>query len=98
MNKDGTTLMEILATFLKDNGYDGLCNPQAECGCSIDDLFPCGEYQHGDCIVAYLGCAEDDPEEDWFYLSKQDAEDSMQHSPAYLFTDGATAGAKVIEE
>lgn len=30
---------DIVRDYLKDNGYDGLCGD--ECGCSIDNLFPC---------------------------------------------------------
>ncbi len=36
-----TTIKDIIKTWLKDNGYDGLYDD--ECGCEIDDLFPCGE-------------------------------------------------------
>lgn len=32
-------ILDIVKKYLKDNGYDGLGND--ECGCSIDDLFPC---------------------------------------------------------
>jgi len=32
---------QIVAKYLTDNGYDGLCNPREECGCHISDLFPC---------------------------------------------------------
>lgn len=32
----------ITRVFLKENGYDGLCNPDLECGCFKEDLFPCG--------------------------------------------------------
>lgn len=35
------TAKEIIAEWLKANGYDGLYNH--ECGCLIDDLIPCGE-------------------------------------------------------
>jgi hypothetical protein len=35
------TVKEIIIKYLKDNGYDGLCSD--DCGCDIDDLFPCGE-------------------------------------------------------
>jgi len=34
-------LYEIVKAWLKDNGYDGLCHPDSECGCHIDDLMPC---------------------------------------------------------
>jgi len=32
---------QIVAKYLTDNGYDGLCNPEQECGCHISNLFPC---------------------------------------------------------
>jgi len=35
------TVKEIIVKYLKDNGYEGLCYPDIECGCSIDDLPPC---------------------------------------------------------
>ena len=35
------TVREIVTEYLKANGYDGLYG--FECGCAIDDLFPCGE-------------------------------------------------------
>ena len=34
------TVKEIVKKYLKENGYDGLVGN--ECGCDIDDLFPCG--------------------------------------------------------
>ena len=36
-------LSEIVKIWLQENGYDGLCNPDIECGCAIEDLMPCGE-------------------------------------------------------
>jgi hypothetical protein len=33
---------QIVEKYLTDNGYDGLCLPEQECGCHISDLFPCG--------------------------------------------------------
>jgi len=37
------TVREIVAEYLKKIGADGLCNPEKECGCGIDELFVCGE-------------------------------------------------------
>ena len=37
------TVKIIVADWLKANGFDGLCNPDAGCGCLIGDLAPCGE-------------------------------------------------------
>ena len=34
------TVKEIVLQYLKDNGYDGLYYD--ECGCSLDNLMPCG--------------------------------------------------------
>lgn len=38
-----STVIEIIKQHLIDNGFDGLCNPHLECGCTITDLQPCGE-------------------------------------------------------
>lgn len=35
------TIQEILEKWLDENGYDGLCNVDLECGCWIGDLMPC---------------------------------------------------------
>ena len=32
---------DIIVKYLKNNGYDGLCNEN--CGCPINDLMPCDE-------------------------------------------------------
>ena len=40
---------EILKGWLSEHGYDGLCGD--ECGCGIDDLFPCE--MGALCIPAY---------------------------------------------
>jgi hypothetical protein len=42
---------EIIQSWLKDNGYDGLCNPDMECGCGLGDDFPC-EFVTCDCEPA----------------------------------------------
>lgn len=36
-------VIEIVVEYLKSGGYDGLANAEAECGCFLDDLAPCGE-------------------------------------------------------
>ena len=32
---------DIIIEWLKEHGFDGLCMPDEECGCQIDDLVPC---------------------------------------------------------
>ena len=44
---------QILAEVLRDLGYDGLCNSDMECGCTLDDLAPCDESPWG-CVPGYL--------------------------------------------
>lgn len=34
------TVSDIIKNYLKENGYDGLCNP-GDCACLISDLVPC---------------------------------------------------------
>lgn len=46
------TVIEILKQHLVDNGFDGLVNSDAECGCELRDLHPCGE-SLADCKPAY---------------------------------------------
>lgn len=42
----------IVEEYLRSRGYDGLCNPDTECGCGLDDFTPCG-IEIGDCVPAY---------------------------------------------
>lgn len=44
------TVKELIKKYLEENGFDGLCSD--DCGCGIDDLFPCGEIPD-DCVPAY---------------------------------------------
>lgn len=46
-------MIDMLESQLRENGYDGLCNTENECGCRIGDLMPCGEYC-GECQPGYL--------------------------------------------
>jgi hypothetical protein len=36
-------LKEIVKEWLVENGYDGLCLPEQECGCPLRALMPCSE-------------------------------------------------------
>jgi hypothetical protein len=44
-------IKEIIQKYLTDNGYDGLVEPNTECGCSIEDIC-LGEWCN-DCEPAY---------------------------------------------
>lgn len=51
-------LKQIVQKYLDENNYAGLCS--GECGCSKDDLFPCGE-PHPDCQAAvWMPCYDCD--------------------------------------
>lgn len=54
------TVEEITKKYLKDNGFNGLCSPDYECSCSIDDFNCCGE-TFADCEPGYI--IEDETEE-----------------------------------
>ena len=41
----------MIIQHLKKNGYDGLYY-DGDCGCELDDLFPCGEFS-SDCKAGY---------------------------------------------
>lgn len=56
------TVYTIIEKYLKDNGYDGLCNPADEgCGCRIGDLVPCGS-DFSMCQPGYLRHCERCPD------------------------------------
>lgn len=50
----------IVGDWLKANGYEGLFNENAECGCDLDDLMVCGSPGIETCVPAYklncIGC------------------------------------------
>ena len=46
---DMQTAQEMLEQTLKENCWDGLANPDIECGCGIDDFAPCGQIERGCC-------------------------------------------------
>ena len=46
-------VLDIVAAYLVDNGYDGLCNDWYDgCGCECVDLAPCSDIQL-DCQPGY---------------------------------------------
>lgn len=45
---------EIVIEYLKKHGYDGLCDPDNECGCTLDDLEPCVGYGNISLCVAAM--------------------------------------------
>ena len=45
---------EVISTWLTEHGYDGLVGSEGECGCGLDDLFPCG-HVYQDCEPGYKG-------------------------------------------
>jgi len=57
----------IIQEWLQAHGYDCLCND--ECGCGIEDLFPCDNPGCIDCIPGHrrangdIGATQDEPEE-----------------------------------
>lgn len=68
---------EVLVVALKDRGYDGLVSVDAECGCELADLVPCGECCCG-CTPAYRG-PDPEGESKWMmYASKEAAEAAKQ--------------------
>lgn len=45
-------IKNIVRAWLERNGYDGLCNPELECGCEGGDLMACGEPHEMECVAA----------------------------------------------
>ena len=45
------TVQEIVSDYLEANGYDGLYDPDGECGCTLGDFMLCLDPK--DCVPAY---------------------------------------------
>ena len=43
---------DLLRAALTEMGADGLCNPDHECGCGIEELSPCGCVNLSECVAA----------------------------------------------
>lgn len=56
------SVKEIVADYLKANGYDGIFNETAHCACDLDDLMPCWHNNADECEPGYKvkcgGCDE----------------------------------------
>lgn len=65
--------IEIVIKYLEDNGFDGL-HRDAECGCEISDLVPCGN-DFASCKPGYKLVPPDSSYEFDFYIcdSKDDS-------------------------
>ena len=67
------TVKEIIEKYLRDNGYDGLCCPDEECGCHVDDLIPCCDPCE-ECMPGYKGPDPSGDHDFLIYVSREDAE------------------------
>ena len=61
------TVEKIIARFLKENNYDGLCNSGIECQCFLAELVPC-ERPLINCKAGYLHLKDDG---DWEIVVKK---------------------------
>lgn len=52
------TIKELIIDYLEQNGYDGLCMPEFECGCIKADLIACNS-NFQDCEPAFKVEQED---------------------------------------
>lgn len=70
------TVIEIVAEHLRANGFGGLVQPDAQCGCCLGDLQPCGE-DFSSCKPAYQHTHADRPDEWLMSASKELAPDAI---------------------
>jgi len=54
----------IVVEWLKAHECDGLCHTDCECGCALDDFFPCGEPGF-ECVAAVEGPGPPEREGDY---------------------------------
>ncbi len=64
---------QMVVEHLEKNGYDGLYAPDGECGCLIDDLAPCEEFQPG-CLAGYMVQAPPGDENEFYVCHDPHAE------------------------
>ena len=51
---------DMVKQWLRDEGYDGIYNPDGDCGCALEDFMPCIDEIH-ECKPGYkkMGCPPD---------------------------------------
>lgn len=64
------TVSDIVEAYLREHGYDGLCNPDLECGCLLGDLMPCLSCDVNDCQPGYRGPDNPDGVGEGMYLAR----------------------------
>jgi hypothetical protein len=65
---------EIILKYLKDNGYEGLVNEDAECGCELEDLMCC-DNSCENCEPGYKHKCPEGHEFDWIIAASKDKPD-----------------------
>lgn len=71
-------VIEIVKAHLVANGFDGLVQTDAECGCLCDDLAPCNS-DYSQCEPGYRGAHEEGDAGDWaMYRTKERALESVE--------------------
>lgn len=66
----GLTVLQIVKAHLVAGNFDGLYNADAECGCELFDLAPCGEIG-GECRAGYkVPCTDHESEFDFIITEK----------------------------
>lgn len=71
------SVREIVAEYLKANGFDGLFSDGGDCACELSDLMPCGRDWDctSDCEAGYrVPCPPACGDHDWHMAEKKEAE------------------------
>ena len=59
------TVIEMIQHRLKELGADGLCCPEEQCGCEIDDIVPCDAMSLCYCVAGKKRKPTADDIEEW---------------------------------
>ena len=65
-----TDVRTIVAEYLREHGFDGLCTD--ECGCNVRDLFPCESGDHNNPLDCVPGSKARDPDEPHLWVIQED--------------------------